>query len=144
MVLHRVFQKKGYETPESKLFHTLFFGTPCISGSTVRVPGLKAIKQDRLVQVPSANTSTCGQSPPEFARLVISFIVFWRELASSLDTRTGCVNFVNAETAQNIHIYRCRFDTFYQDYGMFDIVFLDQYKCLEAHNQCHNIVDFIF
>ena len=67
----------------------MFFKTGLFSFNT---PGLYVIRHDLFVQVPSGNIMTCGHFPPDLARFSISLIVFKRELGSSLDTKTGCVN----------------------------------------------------
>ena len=67
---------------------------------TTLIPGLKLMRQDLFVQVPSGNIIICGHFPPVDARFFISLIVFWRESGSSRFTYTGWVNSISA--AENI------------------------------------------
>ena len=48
------------------------------------------------MHVPSGKMTICGHLPLDVALLLISLMVFCRELGSSLDTNTGCVKAVNA------------------------------------------------
>ena len=52
------------------------------------------IKHDLFVHVPSGKMRICGQSKLDVALLIISFMVFWRESGSSLQTYTGCVKLI--------------------------------------------------
>lgn len=56
------------------------------------VPWVSRGKEDSLHSIP--NIALCvftwGHSPPDVARLMISFMVFFRESGSTRDTNTGC------------------------------------------------------
>ena len=66
-------------------------------------PGLKLMRQERLPQVPSGKTTIWGQAPPMAARRWISRTVFWRDVALSLSTSTGCVNLISAVERRQLH-----------------------------------------
>ena len=66
-------------------------------------PGLKLMRHERLVQVPSVKTTICGQAPPVAALRCISFTVSCRELGFSLSTSTGCVNLIRANKPRQQH-----------------------------------------
>ena len=61
--------------------------TGCTVTPGRKAPVRKVMRQERLVQVPSGNISTCCQSPSGSLRSTICLIVFCRELGSSLNNK---------------------------------------------------------